>query len=147
MTDEHSEQPETPQAREPDALEPDWFLQALVNIANAGDVEIGMTLLVGGFLVSGKMIGGARYFEGFANDFAGGFPDHAVAEDIRKSFSEYGEIYKTDAGNPPVPAYVHLMEARFFNTAGNPIPGNRGVWWRGRLSEVSGFMLGTLTSG
>jgi hypothetical protein len=150
MTDEHSEQP---QAQELGAAQLDWFLQILVNMTNAGDgsAEIGITLVVSGFLVSGKMIGGAKYFEGVAKDFASGFTDQTVAENIRTSFSQFGEIYRTDAVQQdaadqplPSPAYVHLKEARFFNTAGNPIPANHGIWWRGRLSEVSGFVLGTI---
>ena len=150
MTEEHSEQL---QAQEPSTPQPDWFLQILVNMTNAGDgsAEFGMTLLVSGFLISGKMVGGAKYFDGFANGFASGFADQTVAESIRVSVSQCGEIYKTDvtqraaADQPlPSPAFVHLKEARFFNTAGDPIPANRGVWWRGRLSEVSGFMIGTL---
>jgi len=160
MADKRSEQPHAQEsgALRPDRdwKEPDWFLQILVNMTNAGDgsVELGMTLLVGGFLISGKMVGGAKYFDGFAEDFASGFADQAVAENIRRSFSQYGEIYRSeeaqqDDADQPVqsPTYVHLKEARFFNTAGNPIPANRGVWWRGRLSEVSGFMIGTLGPG
>jgi hypothetical protein len=119
-----------------------------VNIPNAGDgsAELSMTLLVDGFLVSGVMVGGAKYFEAFANDFASGFVDQELAGKIRGSFSQYAEIYRTDPANPPSqdPTYVHMKAARFFNTTGNPIPGNRGVWWRGRLSAVSGFMVGTL---
>jgi hypothetical protein len=153
MPDEHNEQPPVPGPCAPQA---GWFLQILVNMTNArdGDFEVGMTLLVGGLLVSGIMVGGAKYFEGFANEFVSGFSDQKAVETVRKSFSQFQEIYKTDlaqqkaAGQPlEPPAYVHLREARFFSTAGNPIPGNRGVWWRGRLSEVSGFMLGTLGPG
>jgi hypothetical protein len=127
-----------------------------VNITNAGDGsgELGMTLLVSGFLISGKMVGGGKYVEGFANDFASGFVDQTLAENVRRSFSQYGEIYKADAAQPDTadpppdsPTYIHMKDARFFNTAGSPIPANRGVWWRGRLSEVSGFMMGTLESG
>jgi hypothetical protein len=157
MPDEHSEQP---QEQEPGTIQPgtpqqDWFLQTLVNMTNTGALEVGMTLLVGGFLVSGIMVGGAKYFEGFAKEFASGFTDQALAEVLRTDISKWGEIvYKTNAtqlkvtGQPLTPTmYVHMREARFFNTAGNPIPGNRGVWWRGRLSEVSGFMIGTLGLG
>jgi len=160
MPEEHSKQPEAQELGAPqpdlDWKRPDWFLQILVNITNAGDgsAEFGMTLLVSGFLISGRMVGGAKYFEGFASDFASGFTDQTLAESFRRSFSQYGGIYKADAAQPDTanqlsesPAYIHMKEARFFNTAGNPIPANRGVWWRGRLSEVSGFMIGTLGSG
>ncbi|MBP0716154.1 hypothetical protein J8I33_22850 [Burkholderia sp. AcTa6-5] len=46
----------------------------------------------------------------------------------------------------PPPQYIHIKGARFFSNSGNPIPGNGGVWWRGRISEVDGFCLGELSA-
>jgi hypothetical protein len=128
---------------------PDWFLQILVNIVNTSDTEIGVTLQVGGFLVSGRLVGGAKYFDGFAADFANSLRgDQESTEYIRSAFSSYGEqLYSTTGETDAGPLYIHVKEARFFNTSGKPIPANRGVWWRGRLSEVSGFILGSLSEG
>jgi hypothetical protein len=39
---------------------------------------------------------------------------------------------------------VHLQNARFYSTDGTPVPGNEGVWWRGRISEISGIVIGIL---
>jgi hypothetical protein len=131
------------EAQQPDTA--DWFLQVLITIVNDPEnlaLELGITLLAGGFLVSGFLVNGARYFEGFAADFALPFPQGS-SEHIRSSFSTYGDIYKGTA-EPAPPMYVHLKEARFFSPGGNPIPTNRGVWWRGRVSEVAGFMIGRL---
>ena len=128
----------------PFAVPHDWFLQSLVNMANNG-IEVGVTLQVSGLLVSGVLTGGKAYFEGFAEDFSGGLNDPEVAESVRSSFAKFGDIYKKEDGDePPPPQYIHLKNARFFNTSGNPIPGNKGVWWRGRISEVAGFTLGSL---
>ncbi|BBI98466.1 gas vesicle protein [Ferrigenium kumadai] len=128
----------------PFAVPHDWFLQSLVNMANDG-IEIGVTLQVSGLLVSGVLAGGKSYFEGFAEDFSSGLNDPEAAESVRGSFAKYGEIYKKEGDDaPPLPQYIHLKNARFFNTSGNPIPGNKGVWWRGRISEVAGFTLGSL---
>lgn len=124
----------------------DWFLQNLVNIVNSGGLSFGVTLNVGGFLVSGQLVGGKEYFEGFGSDFAGAFSDSESAEYIQKSFAKHGEIYSSDKETSPPPSYIHLKEAKFFNTNGNPIPGNRGIWWRGRLSQVDGFSLGSLSA-
>ena len=123
----------------------DWFLQRLVHIVNSGNISFGITLNVGGFLVSGTLTGGKEYFEGVASDFAGTVSDTEEAEKIRALFAKPGELYSSKE-NQPSPSYVHIKDARFFNTNGNPIPGNRGVWWRGRLSEVDGFSLGSLSS-
>lgn len=128
----------------PFAVPHDWFLQSLVSMANNG-VEVGVTLQVSGLLVSGVLAGGKAYFEGFAEDFSSGLNDPETAKSVRDSFAKYGEIYKNEGDDaPPLPQYIHLKNARFFNTSGNPIPGNKGVWWRGRISEVAGFTLGSL---
>ncbi len=136
------------QAHTPFVVETDWFLQSLVNMANEGNIGIGITLQVSGLLVSGTLVGGRKYFDGFAEDFASAFlNDPDTAESVRTSFSKYGGIYDKKEGEEiPPPQYIHLENARFFSTTGSPTPGNRGVWWRGRISEVGGFMLGSLSS-
>lgn len=127
----------------------DWFLQGFVDMVNGKDFTIGLTLNVGGFLVSGQVVSGHKYFEGFAEEFSNIFEDKEVAETVKESYSKYGEIYTKEQDtkeNRPMPQYIHLQNAKFYNTNGKPIPNNRGVWWRGRLSEVSGFMLGMLNA-
>ncbi len=134
----------------PQTSQNDWFLQTLVNMANNSSLEFGITLQVSGMLVSGNLVNGKVYFEGFAADFASPFAnDPETAESIKKSFSQFGEVYThegDDQADRPLPQYVHLKDARFFNTAGKPIPGNKGVWWRGRICEVGGFSLGSLSA-
>lgn len=134
----------------PQAAQTDWFLQSLVSMANNSNLEIAVILQVSGMLVSGSLVGGKQYFEGFASDFASPFAsDSDAAESIKASFSSYGNVYTKDTEgdeDQPAPQYIHLKNARFFNTAGNPIPGNRGVWWRGRIGEVGGFCLGSLNT-
>jgi len=127
----------------------DWFLQDFVNMVNGNEFGFGITLNVGGFLVSGQVVSGHKYFEGFANEFAKNFEDTELSENVKKSYSKYGEIYtkeKEDKEDLPRPNYIHLENAKFYNTNGQPIPNNRGVWWRGRLSEVDGFLLGALSA-
>jgi len=126
--------------------ERDWFLQTLVNMANNSSSTglVGITLLTHGFLVSGDLVSGREYFKGFAEDFASGFGDinNETATTIKENFINMGnQVYdkiKND-DNPPPPTYIHLNNAKFFHPNGNPIPFNKGVWWRGRLSEISGF--------
>ena len=126
----------------------DWFLQIIVNMANESNLEFGLTLQVDGMLVSGTLVGAKKYFDGFASDFASPFSAYPeAAESIRKSFATYGEWVSEplpDDRPRPLPQFLHMRDAKFFNTSGNPIPGNRGVWWRGRVCEVGGFILGTL---
>ena len=128
----------------------DYFLQSLVGLANDG-LEIGITLTVGGFLVSGILVSGKRYFN---DNLAGpGFADHMgeSAETIRDYFRSFGSIYddatNTPEGAPrPLPTFLHLYNARFFHNSGKPIPANRPIWWRGRISEIQGFTIGSLSA-
>jgi hypothetical protein len=125
---------------------PDTFLQGLVDTVNIRGFEIGITLHVGGFLVSGKMVGVDKYFEGFASAFTAGWTDEEAASSMREQLTALGKGSVGDeaAADRLLPQCIHLSDAHFFNTNGNPIPGNRSVLWRGRLSEVAGFSLGTL---
>jgi hypothetical protein len=125
----------------------DWFLQNLVNLVNAREIELGITLNLGGFLVSGRLVSGQKYFGGFGEDLGSTFNDPEIRRNVEQSYAQLGEIYTAGrkAGEAVAPPnYLHLMNARFFHTAGVPIPTDGGVWWRGRISEVSGFFLGTL---
>jgi hypothetical protein len=130
----------------------DWFLQHLVSISNDAGLQIGLTVQVGGLLVSGQLVSGEQYFEGIAADFEHGLAAYPqLAQAMKKSFASFGVIYKSESqpeGSQSVearaPNYIHLTDARFFSTAGDPIPQNKGVWWRGRISAIGGFTIGQL---
>ena len=128
----------------------DWFLQLLVDAVNGTTSEVGLTIQVSGLLVSGTLVSGEKYFEGFAEALAAAqADDKESAEKHRAAFAKYGEQYKRSEGNgseekKALPLYIHLKDARFYTPGTKPIPGNKGVWWRGRISEVSGFILGVL---
>jgi hypothetical protein len=126
----------------------DFFLQLLTDIVNKSDSEIGVTLSVGGNLISGLLVSRSKYFEAFGTEFASAFhelPD--VAANLYSSFSQLGDTY-TQSSNPDQPPppviYIHLKNAKHFYGNAAPIPSNRGVWWRGRLSSIDGFSLGNL---
>lgn len=129
-------------------LNSDWFLRFLVDMCNNSETFISITLNVGGVLVSGELAGGEKYFAGFTKDLkAAGLPI-----EFADLFNEFGDIYKTQSEqkeqgeSTPPPEYIHLKNARIFHPGGGPIPGNRGVWWRGRLEAIDGFILGVLSA-
>jgi hypothetical protein len=129
----------------------DHFLRFLVTIVDKADVEVGVTLNVGGLLVSGLLVGYDKYAEGVVSQLkeAGGSKEANAF--LEEAFKRYAEVFSDEGGDDPVSQldmdtpYVHLGEARFFAPGSTPLP-IEGVWWRGRLSEVEGFMPGTLTS-
>lgn len=137
----------------------DWFLQVLVNAVHTGFMpSISLTVQLGGILVSGFVIPGKQYFEEFSSEYS-----NAVAEAVpqakelaatyKQYLSQYGvAVYpekddKEPDDTAPLPVYIHMKDAHVFTSGANPIPGNRGVFWRGRISEVSGFFLGHLSPG
>lgn len=127
----------------------DWFLQRLVNLVNQSDTTMGITVQVGGMFVSGTLVGGAEYFSGFADDFAGGYSgETANIDGLKDSIKSFGDIYKNthdDDSDPPPTDYIHLKNAVFLTADGRRLPTDKKVWWRGRLSEVGGFFLGSLS--
>ena len=134
----------------------DWFLQELVRLANdhPGGVSLPVTLCVNGLLVSGVLISGQAYFEGFADTLATAVTN--ASDDarwkIREMFAHYGSFYKkTRDGDAPqvapenrdAPEFIHLVNAQFF-VGSSLIPTDQKIWWRGRIAEVDGFILGVL---
>lgn len=123
----------------------DWFLQDLVQLVNTSKgLELGITLNIGGSLVSGILIGGQRYFA----DFVKLFPGEAKgewAQLLRTEIEGHSAIYEQkDAEIPQYPPnFVHLREASLFSPSGS-IPTVGGVLWRGKINAVSGFSLGVL---
>lgn len=124
----------------------DWFLQFLVNLANKNQVELAITLNVGGLLITGTLVGVKQYFAEFGADFAASFDAAKSPGDIKTFFKKIGDECACVAHKEQAefPSYIHLKNAIFFDTQGRSIQGNDGVWWRGRISEVQGFVPGNL---
>ncbi len=128
----------------------DWFLEDLVRRANENGLSLGLTLCVGGGLVSGALIGGREYFEGFADEVASRVADPEVARRAREFFRSPAALYREEGGPGRAKAsslvdplsYIHLKAVRFLTAGGEPIPGKHGGYWRGKLSAVDGFVLG-----
>jgi hypothetical protein len=127
----------------------DWFIQSLVNVANVAPLQFGVTLQVSGLLVSGYLVSGKAYFEAIGQQIVSGFAQNAaLADQMRKMFATFESAYPNDPGQSerPVPQFVHLQNARFYSTHGTPMPSSEGVWWRGRISQISGIVIGTLNA-
>jgi len=125
----------------------DHVIQSLVQLTNMTDIEFGITLTVAGFLISGTLVSGKRFFDGLAQQMADSFQAEDVKKSIHKYFNSFGDIYDVQRleDERRTPIFIHLREAKLFHNSGKPIPGNKGVFWRGRISQVSGFCMGTLS--
>jgi len=97
------------------------------------------------------MISGKKYFEELSDLMA---QNSKAPGDVQAALSEawksYSVIYEKpedapDDWQPPRVAYIHLRDARYFAPGQSPVPTNTGVLWRGKLTEVDGFSIGTMS--
>ncbi|MGC0151184.1 gas vesicle accessory protein GvpU [Chromobacterium vaccinii] len=135
-------QKETPPLSE---RQTDWYLQTLVRLVNANPIEFGITLFVDGLIVSGFLISGSKYFEGLAEQIA-----KASGQELADAFTASPkEVYSAsndEEGQPDLPGFIHLREARVFLPGQKPIPAD-GTLWRGKLVSISGFNFGAFEYG
>jgi hypothetical protein len=125
--------------------EQDWLIEKLVAMLNSGatDTALGMTLNVGGLIVSGSVIGGREYFTKFGDNMAQGMSDESQAQ-VADFFGAEKDWYGPEGTMLDSPSFLHMRDARFFSSAGNPIPGNQGLLWRTRIAAIDAFSMGTL---
>jgi len=120
----------------------DEFLQFLVETINfTGSTGLGITLQMGGLLISGNVISGDKYFDRIAGIIYGGQSN--VPKEELPFFEEYGDVYRQDRKTPSpsklVLKYIHLEDCTIVD---NHRVSAYSVLWRGRLSKIDGFFMG-----
>ncbi len=126
--------------REPNTTEGDTFLQALVRVIDKGGASLGITLSVGGLLISGTLTSPGDYFQRVADELEAGAGENTLTAVLRR----LAQAYESPEEGQSAPRILHLKDARVFHPAGTPIPHNRSTNWRIRLEAVDGFTIGTL---
>ncbi|KXP10142.1 hypothetical protein [Tsukamurella pseudospumae] len=143
------------------APDDDWMLADLVALVNdmvETEFEIGLTLWTSSGMVSGLLISGFRYFDLLSDalriDTEGMAEAEARQLHVRNVFADYfgnyKDIYKRhedssaegddEAGKlSPRPAYMHLRSVRYGPNFPAPREGDVELFWRGRLTEISGW--------
>jgi hypothetical protein len=126
----------------------DWLLQRFVRLINATSKgEMGVTLLIGGSLISGQLISGRAYIGALAEQFVERLVDPGVGESMGEFVRMAGSVYLgSQDGSVPDPVFIHLRDAKVFHPSGHSIPTNEGVLWRGRISHIEGFFFGQMSS-
>lgn len=125
-------------------LRPDMALESLVKIANEHGLEVNLTLMVGGTVVSGTIVGGRTFFQGQADEIeeAEGLAKEAFAPAWRQLADVYPDSAAKEDQEPSGPnirnAYIHLRDATIHSDQARM----KALWWRGRLSSVDGFCFG-----
>lgn len=118
-------------------------------MANDG-VETGVTLMVGGLLITGFLVSGRRYFNEYlvSSISMTPDPDGSGAAAMKLFYESFGAVYSEERladENRLPPSFVHLWKATIMHPSGSSIPTEGTMWWRGRISEVQGFIMGTMT--
>lgn len=153
-------------------LAPDGVLQVIVstvnNLEERTESGTGLVLTVKGVVISGELIPAWQWHEELeqgirdAHVRAGQDPEHAgfaelfklAAESTRQRRDEQRALEELDQlpqryrdliGQEERTQFIHLRDARVFSPGNAGLPGN-GLLWRGRLSEVSGWSFGKLST-
>jgi hypothetical protein len=124
----------------------DLFLMTLVELVNVASLELSITLFAQGTVISGMLIGEKPYFEALNNELksTGFAPDEAIHTFIQKFESASTNLSETlkEQNKPINREFIHLKNAKFYS--GNSFGSTtRELYWRGRLSRIDGFFLGS----
>ncbi len=129
-------------------LDVDGLLEGLVQLADAKNATIGLTLHVGGILVTGTLAG----IREFSRHFGAALTPTGSGESRTDSGEQFARLVDkaldtlNSAGDMDWhPRFIHLRDATLFVPGGATISKVTLPWWRGRLSEVSAFALGELS--
>lgn len=117
----------------------DKLLGKFVSLVNQDMIGTGVTLTVGGVIITGNIISTKGYVEELASGFetAGEF-GVAVGKSLREADIEYGSEQTSD----DVEEIIHLKDAKVLS--GNTVY-NVGLW-RGKVNSVDGFTIGLLNT-
>jgi hypothetical protein len=125
----------------------DWLLQWFVQFVNQTPLEVGITLSIGGGLVSGILISHQQYFEELAADFSKPFEafEGPEAEHVKSLLLGFVSPPGAPGERAPAHQFLHLRDARLHAAGGAPIP-SVGALWRGKIAAVDGFSMGGLSA-
>lgn len=128
----------------------DHQLRALVDLINKTDAHglgVGVTLHVGGGLVSGALVSIKAYTAGVAEALRASDADSPINDAVAQFFEAWAGEWKGDDLEAEHPdewlntRHVHLHDAVVREPSGKG--GLRTPWWRGRIGAVAGWTLGT----
>ena len=114
----------------------DPVLEVIVKLAETGpEIDIPVTLAVGGLLISGRVISREDYMQE-------NWLTASIEEGIKQAMSETGEEAGNDNGHR---RFIHLRDVRYFSPGQSPTPSVGTVTCRIALAHVSAFHFGFLS--
>jgi len=129
----------------------DWFLSYLIGFADDLGSELGITLVVGGTYLTGTLISGRTYFEelgAMMKKIGGQGTDNGLTS-LGEQYEQFATLVPKLAENeewkPRPRAYIHLRNVKMLISENKFAPTTEAVLWRGKLSAVEGFIVGTMS--
>lgn len=126
----------------------------------------GVTLFVGGVIVTGQVISESAFYDALVDQMAETAQRDAPERNEEASWEKLREVLKSSLPEEPelpdeseleltdeqelalldsLPRYIHLKDARTLHGNGQLIP-TEGALWRCKLSSVDGWHLGVLNT-
>lgn len=126
---------------------PDQALQILTDLANNAGLRLPVRLFVSAGVLSGELVGGREFFEGLRGSIDTG-SDEDVHRAMDNLFNFLAQPYddravEEESVTNRLTVYIHLRGAWLY-AAGQP-PIEVGSW-RGRLTSVDGWALGSYST-
>lgn len=116
----------------------DQNIRKLVKFSNDHGAEFGITLVLDSGVVSGTVISANVYFERLITDLKAALEQSPPLAEVLQSMLP-------NTSGDDLPNFIHLKNAKFF-LGDRTIPTGPGMLWRGRISQVSGFTMGSLVN-
>lgn len=129
---------------------PDWLLRMLVRLIERHDENsMGVTLNVAGAAITGTLVSRSRWLKELAKE---GGTLATLVEGVQEALAAFEKPEQDqseqddDSDSGTVYNYLHLLDAHIISGGQATIPTGDGMHWRGRLSEVAGFSVGSIGS-
>jgi hypothetical protein len=119
------------------------LLQSYAHISNGTRI----TLVVGGFLISGQLATHEEYTEYFAHKIGEQLVIVSEEKGVDENYSNVDLLKKKYQSSEQYSiGYINLKNARICHPSGDPIPSDTTIFWRGKIESVDGFFLESLVS-
>ena len=127
-------------------------LEGLVFSANVGEQEYGLTVTVGGTVISGILTGDAEFLRFLAEEITQGQDNEearSLRDDLEQTARQTEEKLQQVLNRPrrggtrpiPIMPVLHLRDATVW------LPGGQALqipFWRGRVNAIDGWFLGII---
>ncbi len=124
-----------------DVYEPcDFLLSTFIGVVEEHNFGLGLTVNVGGLLISGNAISTASYAKRLSEAFAAG---SGIAPSLAQAVGSLRASVKGDDRDTPEPVYLHMEDVKVLSSS--PHVNLSNGLWRCPIDRIDGFMFGSVS--